>query len=440
MSTELTPLQTGNNPEKYGWWNQLPFFQYYLFMTKANEDNINNSFIPSVALLLNNMIGSGILVQAYVFAESGYVVAILAYIILGYFTYVGAIVISHSGYVRDLDDYGDIAREALGPFGDHITNLAIFVTNFSGLLSYIIIIMTLLQSVIETYTNSTPWYTDCGFLAACVTLLFIVPTCLIRKFGYLTVVSYISMLAISSVIMLVLIDGPLQEYKYNDQRLSTAHWKGFLDTIGSVVFAFSYSVGVFHVKPYMADQTLAGFDEVALTTTIIGVSMCFLIGFVGYYSFRGDTESDILLNFGGTLGAVFKLIVIIHLIVYIPGDFVIMRYSLFQLCGSDATQASDSVYYPATLAIIAVSAGLAIIIQEALGTNEAISVILNIAGGLGASLTSFLIPGLIGMLTLQKANPSLYYQSQALLGIGFFIPFLVVASISYSIATYDSTA
>jgi amino acid permease len=66
-------------------------------------------------------------------------------------------------------------------------------------------------------------------------------------------------------------------------------------------------------------------------TTAVGVAMCFAVGIVGYLSFRDSTETDILENFSGKLGVVFKLLVVVHLILYTPGDYIILRASLFNI-------------------------------------------------------------------------------------------------------------
>jgi len=69
--------------------------------------------------------------------------------------------------------------------------------------------------------------------------------------------------------------------------------------------------------------------------------MCFMTGLVGYLSFLGDTETNIVSNFDGPVGAVFKVALVVHLILYIPGDFVVMRASLWRLLDTDVAKQSD---------------------------------------------------------------------------------------------------
>lgn len=51
-----------------------------------------------------------------------------------------------------------------------------------------------------------------------------------------------------------------------------------------------------------------------------GGILCYVTGFVGYLSFRGATQGDILDNFMGPIASCFKVLVIAHLVMYIPHE------------------------------------------------------------------------------------------------------------------------
>lgn len=55
-------------------------------------------------------------------------------------------------------------------------------------------------------------------------------------------------------------------------------------------------------------------------SVVAGGLLCYGTGLVGYLSFRGATEGDILDNFTGPLAAFFKIVVILHLVMYIPSE------------------------------------------------------------------------------------------------------------------------
>ena len=48
--------------------------------------------------------------------------------------------------------------------------------------------------------------------------------------------------------------------------------------------------------------------------------LCYCTGISGYLAFRSAAEGNILDNFPGPVAACFKVLVVLHLILYIPGD------------------------------------------------------------------------------------------------------------------------
>ena len=58
---------------------------------------------------------------------------------------------------------------------------------------------------------------------------------------------------------------------------------------------------------------------VAGISIFIGAVLCYCTGLSGYIAFRSATEGDILDNFSGPLAACFKILVVVHLIMCIPG-------------------------------------------------------------------------------------------------------------------------
>lgn len=57
--------------------------------------------------------------------------------------------------------------------------------------------------------------------------------------------------------------------------------------------------------------------KVSLT---LGLVIYYVTGLTAYLSFRAATEGDILDNFEGTLASCVKIIMVVHLVVYIPSE------------------------------------------------------------------------------------------------------------------------
>lgn len=352
--------------------------------------------------------------------------------VVGIITFMGVDLLTWSGDKVGIHDFGKLARFGLGCYGDYLVDGSIFITNSGALVSYVIVIGTLAQSIILTY-RSSGWYSNVSFLSGIIVGVFVTPFCLIPKFGHLALISYFSICAITATVFLVLIGGPIDSAPYSSESLNFGSFLGSIETLGAVVFAFGYSSAVFHSYIAMVPRTPEVFTNVLIATTTIGVIMCFLVGLAGYLSFRDSTDADILLNFTGTVGTIFKTIVIIHLIFYIPGDYVIMRYSFFRLLELQVDDLSEVTYVVSTLLLLGSITALACLMQEYLGSNEAFSLILNITGGIGSSVTNFIVPGLIAMEVLQH-NDYDYYRGLTVTVFGFAVQILVLASVFISIA------
>ncbi|CAN0439653.1 unnamed protein product, partial [Laminaria digitata] len=64
---------------------------------------------------------------------------------------------------------------------------------------------------------------------------------------------------------------------------------------------------------------------VAGASVLTGAVVCYCTGIAGYLAFRSATAGDILDNFSGPVAAFFKILVVLHLIMYIPGDVSLGR-------------------------------------------------------------------------------------------------------------------
>jgi hypothetical protein len=138
---------------------------------------------------------------------------------------------------------------------------------------------------------------------------------------------------------------------------------------------------------------------------------------------------DILENFSGSLGLTFKLIFVVHLVLYIPGDYVIMRYSGFKVCGCDASSADKYSYYALTSIILGAATFLSSLIQIFYSTSYSLSLILGLTGGVANSIFGFIIPAILAIRLLPHDIGTLL-SATVLLVFGCSIPFFVITSIS----------
>jgi amino acid permease len=376
------------------------------------------------------MIGNGLLVQPWVFFQSGIALATAEFLIIGALTYMGVVVMFQAAEVVHCFDYSRLAGKALG---DHVGNLifdiAITINNTGSLLSYVLVIGTLIENVIDTYAvANSAIYLDTSFLTGLVMILFVLPSCLIRSFGHLSGVALVSCCAILMTFVLVIVGGPIESSSHSSDVLVEADFLGSISTVGFIVFALGYSAATFHSFEALVPRTVPAFQNVALWTTVVGSIMCYLTGVVGYTSFRNDTQTDILENFTGILGSIFKIAVIIQMIFYFPSDYNIMRASLCNLIGWKVDKLSDVWYFTLTVATVGIITVTACLLILYFDNSNCLAIVLELTGGISGSLITFILPGLIGVYLL-KHDDYAYAWSIALIVVGVIIPIFVITSI-----------
>ena len=177
----------------------------HFLLGHAKADRIHNSYWSSVIILLNSMIGSGILLQAYVFKTAGIGVALFLYVVFGTLTVFSVEVLLRAAHTVKVYDYADIAAEAFGACGNVLVDVSIVLMTGGALLSYILIIGSLLQTIVAPYAGAGSVYASAAFLTAVPVAVVVLPMCLVRHLGHLAAASYLSILAIVSVVALVLV-------------------------------------------------------------------------------------------------------------------------------------------------------------------------------------------------------------------------------------------
>jgi sodium-coupled neutral amino acid transporter 11 len=233
-----------------------------------------------------------------------------------------------------------------------------------------------------------------------------------------------------AVIVLVMIGGPVKhhlDHINNDYELFSG--AGMLASLGSIVFSLDCASSNFQafISTEESSQTFPVWRSVTRNAVISGACMCMLMGLVGYLSFGSDTQGEILDNFPQTGFDIFKVMVIMHLILYIPSNFVIMRYSVVKLCsGKRSEHLPTRTHSVVTIVLLAVTVLTVIaLLQLNLSSGLAFSLILNITGGVGGSLEAFILPAAI-YLKLMSVDSPLYNPARVLFVVGVIVMILVV--------------
>ena len=122
--------------------------------------------------------------------------------------------------------------------------------------------------------------------------------------------------------------------------------------------------------------------------------------FSGYLAFGNTTSDNILNSFQSTtffsLSILFKILIVIHLLFYIPQEFIVMRNSLYEIIFVDHKQTSDILHGCITLYIILQGIGIACYLLNS--TKNGFHIVISLSGGICWSIIVFILPGIIGIL------------------------------------------
>lgn len=399
------------------------YFSWILKPEDGTEVRVKNSDLSTIFLLLNSMIGSGIVVQAYVFSQSGIIVCIFEYIVIAIMNYVGINLLVQCAEETKIFDFSGVAEAILGPRGALLVDGCMVIGGIGAEISYILIVGSVLTQVMG---SCSAWYCNVVFLTILPVCAVTVPLCLLRNYGHLAIASYFSIAVICASVLLVLIGGP-SEHPNAVHNVRMGNFLGAIRTIGDIVFALGYITAAFPAYNAMENRSISNFNWDTSATMLVGAVLCFCTGLAGYLSFGSDTDSNVLENFGGTVGAVFKVALVIHLVLYIPGDFVIMRTALYKLRGIDPHTQADIAFISTSLSLIGFEIFVALMLQVFLSSTDSLAIVVDITGGVAGSMLYFVVPGLCGM-TLFKDNRETYYKSILLLLFGVTIMVLVIIS------------
>ena len=298
--------------------------------------NAYNSPMYTIFLLLTTMISTGLIVQSYVFKETGILMTLFEYVVVNYLLYIGMELLVMSSTRVEVFDYADLAFVAFGNIGSLSVDLAIVLANSGVILTNLLFIGQLIENLGSIYVSvEYSWLVQSRIVICIISVVVLYPLCLMRRFGDLAGVAAFNVVAIVSVILLVILIGPTKAQSHSHNDLLWCSLNGAFKTSGKVIFHFYYTMCIFHsyksLNPSYQDNK--SFMTIHIWTIIFGIIITSSVGLVGYLCFRSKTEINILDNFSSSLvGDILKFIFSIYLMFYIPSCFVVLRHSFTNLC------------------------------------------------------------------------------------------------------------
>jgi sodium-coupled neutral amino acid transporter 11 len=353
------------------------------------------SFGKTVFLLVNTMIGAGILNMPQVFAKAGLGLGFGMFAGTAWATWAGLVLLVRAGEETGTMDYGALAEELFGSRMKSATDVLIAVSGFGSLIGYFIAIGSLASSLAQQFFGENA-FTAYEFVLPVLTVL-IFPLTLVREFGHLAWICMFSVTSIAFVTLMVLLRGPTVGQQLG-QRPISIHWDVLagLGKFGAISFALGSAHSAFHAHHSLRESDHGRWGSVSCVAVVVGAVLCTAIGVSGYLSFGDSTDANILNNFpsaSSPIASAMKVMVTIHLMLYIPIDFIIMRHSLALVFGTDVLELPTWKYLVLNVCLVAVCLAITLKTQE-------FGVILDLTGGVAGSFIYFILPSLMARKAL----------------------------------------
>ena len=382
----------------------------------------NNKYMTTF-MLLNYMIGAGILNQPYVVKKAGIGGALCGFAVATYMTFRAVNYLTECAMEHQIFDYSALAKHAFGAAGEKVIDISISLGGFGGVVSYVVVVGGVMSDLLQGWGCGNEICEPIPVILISVGL-FVAPICLYRHFGHLTVLAIFSIVAIWTVLFLVIIGGSFYQVP-TDNNLTLFNPQGMLSSLGSMILALSLCTGNFQafVSTEKKSQNINDWSHVTASAISLGSIMCLGMGISGYLYFRQDTDGVIINNFTAPEFDFFKVMIVCHLICYIPAAFVIMRYSVVKLVLNQISEDLPPMMHTGiSLGLVALITGVVVMLQAlGLSSGEAFSLVLDLTGGVAGSLTSFILPAAIYVQLMPDNGSWRYKEAKCIFYIGIIL-------------------
>jgi sodium-coupled neutral amino acid transporter 11 len=267
----------------------------YSHMSVLSVHEIANSAGMTLFLLINTMIGSGILNQPYVFMKSGLIGGLVGFVLAGLGTWAGLLLLTKAGISCNILEYSGLAKFAFGVYGEYSIDLSIILLTFGAQLGYILIVGETSADLLGEW-GCDHVMCEQQQITILAVAIFMTPICLFRHFGHLAFLALFSILAIVLCVGLVVVGGPMQHVGNKQHQIKALNAMGAVTSVGSIVFSLSCSAANFQafISTKLEHQNLRSWSGITGGAVFLGAVMCVIMGIAGYMSFGDDTDGEIL--------------------------------------------------------------------------------------------------------------------------------------------------
>ncbi|KAL0485312.1 proton-coupled amino acid transporter [Acrasis kona] len=389
----------------------------------VDEGTTKSSNIQAFVNTIKANIGSGILVMPYAFKNSGTILGLVTLIVVASITLHCTVLLikcknrlKRQNENEQIKTYGDVGKASLGRFGAVLIEILLIFTQFGFSCAYLIFIGT---NVHEMVPKLQEWH------AVAISVVILIPLCLVRNLKYLSPFSLISELCIIAGLIIVIyydIHSMVTEPFPGHRGIKAFDIQNFPIFFGICIYGFEGIGLALPIEESMKDR--ASYPKVFYTAgTMISIIMA-IFGMLGYLAFGAGVRDIITLNLpqGSVLSYIIKIGFIVALLFTYPIQLIpvselfdnyLQSIIKFVKSRQNKSQVSPSVnddqfaggvkVAPKLSYVLGIVIRIVLVILTALlaVSIPAFGDFLTLIGGLGGTMLAFILPSVIHLVTFR---------------------------------------
>ncbi|KAJ2721045.1 hypothetical protein GGI07_004235 [Coemansia sp. Benny D115] len=352
------------------------------------------SMASSFFNLTNAIVGAGVIGLPYAMQQTGVLVGVVLIVALAMAVDWTLQVLAVNSKLSGRQSYQELVEHCFGRWGLLANSLFQGAMAGGGMASFIVIVGDTLPHVLSALFPSAAQsgFGQVAFSRRFVVAFFVVflayPLSLYRDVGKLGKTSAFAVVAMCTIIVAVIVEGPridpgLRADPGSPVVLAST---GFFQAVGVITFAFVCHHNSFMIYGSLRKPTLNRYFEVIHISTAIATIASLVIAVFGYAYFREKTQGNILNNFpqDNFLINIARFLFALNMITTFPMETLVAREVVDALCFRDKPFSMKR-----HVLITTVLCALGLLVGE---TVCNLGVLLELTGSMSASFLAFILP------------------------------------------------
>lgn len=267
----------------------------------ASQLQSGSSWLLALFNLTNTAIGAGTLALPFTMHQCGLLMGVIALLMMAACTWTGLFFITVSARVYRQKSFLRIARASMGPRGEQLASLAMFLLLMGPLSAYFNITGSFVHEVLEVClpgVDPHAWYISQVFVMTLVGIFVMLPLSMVPSLRMLAYASFLALFSMFYAIILIplLFLQATQDPEWKQPpihpwvRPSWSILSGFC-TIG---MAYTNHVNVAEILADMSRPTMKRQHSLTMTSSSIITLVYLVVGMTGYLMFGDKIQGNVL--------------------------------------------------------------------------------------------------------------------------------------------------